>query len=92
MSAKLPAVLKLQREVDRGRLTIRFVGRVNPTSVGVRRALVEGYRNIARPDSFDEVTQKTREAKDGVHRVAVPIHHVRQHRVVGAKNVDRGVD
>ena len=42
--------------------------------------------------SLDEIAEKAREAEHRVDRVAVPIAHVREDGVVGAKDVARSVD
>jgi hypothetical protein len=42
--------------------------------------------------ALDEIAEEAREAEHRVHRVAVPVAHLREHGVIGAKDVDRSVD
>src|SRR6185437_9824974 len=89
--AQLAAVLELHHQIHRGGLAVRLVSRIEPVAIGVRGALVEGHRDITGADSLDQIAQETREAKHRVCRMTVPVHH-RQARVIGAKDVNRGVN
>ena len=74
------------------RLAVGLVGRIDAAAVGVGAALVEGDGDVLRAHALDEVPEEACEAEHGVHRIAVPVAHIRQHRVIGAEDVNRGVD
>jgi len=90
--AQLAAALELQHQVRRRPVAVGLVGRVDAAAVGVGAALVEGDGDVARAHALDQVTQEAREAEHRVRGVAVAVAHVRQHRVVRAEDVHRGVD
>ena len=90
--AQLAAALELQRQIGRGTLAIGLVRRIDAVAVGAGAALIEGDRHVARAHALDEIPEEARKAEHGVHRVAVAVAHVRQHGVIGTKDVDRGVD
>ncbi len=92
ISAQLTAAFELCSEPRRLRLTIRLIGGVNAAAIGIRAPLVEGDGDVARPYALDQIAEKARKTEHGVDGVAVAIHHVGQHRVIGAEDVDRSVD
>ena len=92
MPAQLAAAAELLRQILGRALAVGLVGREQAPPVRFLRALVEGDRHVSRTHPLDQVAEKAREAEHGMRRVAVPVAHVGQHRVVGAENVDRGVD
>ena len=60
--------------------------------VSPAQALVEGDRDARGPHALQEIGQEPGEAVERVRRVAVAIHHVGRHGVVGAKDEVARVD
>src|SRR5262249_49968402 len=92
VTAQLATAPHLRREIERRALAIRLVRRVDAAAVGGRASLIEGHRYVSGPHSLDQMAEKAREPEHRVHRVAVPVAHVRKYGVVGAKDVARSVD
>ena len=92
VAAELAATLELQLEILGRRIAIRLVGGIDLVAKRGRQALVESHGDVARLRAFDEIAEKARETEGGVRGIAVAVHHVRRHGVVGAEDVDRRVD
>src|ERR1700674_270518 len=56
------------------------------------RGDIESDADTLRPHLFQEIRQETRESIQGMRRVAVAVHHVGRHGMVGSENEIVGVD
>jgi hypothetical protein len=94
MTAELAAKRELTLQVDRRQLAIRLVGRIDPASKGglAAQALIEGDCDVLGPHILQEIRQKSRETVESMGRVAVRIHHVGRHGVIGAENEIARID
>ncbi len=60
--------------------------------VTLRKAEIEGDADALRPHLFEKIRQEARESVQGVRGIAVAVHHVGRHGMIGPENKIAGVD